>query len=191
MSIEDILGPRKHAAIRKRLETNMRIGDAARTLFDRYEYRDVRYRMVAATSGVSTSTVYDHFPTKRSLAVAAHASDILRLIDSAEEALDNNEAPTGILEVFIDQLADYLASHPAMAYALLPLSQDARVADDEPSLIVSLDDITLLLVRMLGPHQHRDGVEFALFGMLTWIVHHQDHSHCSAMAASLMHMRLL
>lgn len=172
MSMEEI-DPRQKAAATKRRRTNARIRKVARILFDERGYHGVTHDNIAAETGMGSSAVFAYFPTKRALAVAAYAPEVLELMASAKKQLANKVKPRTVLENFIDRLATYLYAHPAMAFALLPLSCDAEVPNDEPTLAVSIDDLAELLTRMLGRYQSESDAEFALFGMLMWIVNSQ------------------
>lgn len=188
MSTED-LTPQQRAAATKRNRTNLWIREAARTLFDERGYHGVTRDDIVAASGMGLTTISKHFPTKRALAVAAYAPEVLALMVSTEKKLDNEADPETVLEEFIRELTAHLVAHPAMAYALLPLSRDVRTQDDESILMVSLRDLTRLVTTMLDYRHNEEDAEFALCGMLTWIVHHPDRS--SEIASPLMRHRLL
>lgn len=171
MSTEE-LTPQQRAAVTKRNRTNLWIRDAARTLFDEHGYHGVTRDDIVAASGMGLTTISKHFPTKRALAVAGYAPEVLALMASTEAEFASRTKSETVLEDFIRGLAAHLVAHPAMAYALLPLSRDVRTQDDEPNLVVSVRDLASLLTRMLGCGYTEDDADFALCGLLTWIVQH-------------------
>lgn len=188
MSTEE-LGPRQRAAATKRARTQRAILTAASKLFDERGYHGVKVDAVAAKADVSAPTVYNHFPTKRVLAVAAYAPEVLAFMASTEAEFASQTKPETVLEDFIQELAAHLVAHPAMAYALLPLSRDVRSPDDESILAVNVRDLTRLVTTMLDYRHNEDDTEFVLSGLMTWIVQHPERS--SEDAANLLLARFL
>lgn len=186
MSTEETT-PQQRAAATKRQRTNLWIRDAARTLFDEHGYHGVTRDDIVVASGMGLTTISKHFPTKRALAVATYAPEVLALMASAEKELVDKVSPEAVFTSFIHELATYLVAHPAMAYVLLPLSQDARTPDDESILVVSFRDLVEHLAKLAGLTE--DDADFALGGLLTWIVQHPGRS--SEDAANVMLSLLL
>lgn len=188
MSTEE-LDPRQRAGATKRRRTNLWILDAARALFDEHGYYGVSRDDVASTAAISAATLQKHYKTKQALAIAAYAPPVLALMASPEPVPVN----------FIRELADFLAAHPAMAVALLPLSRDPRTRgeDDEATYVVSFRDLVEFIGKLLvqcADARTQDSVtvddtaDFALSGLLTWIVQHPERSGKDAADLMLAHL---
>ncbi|HEV2639401.1 MAG TPA: helix-turn-helix domain-containing protein [Actinocrinis sp.] len=198
MSTENLTPQQRTAATKKR-RTNLWIADAARTLFNQHGWHGVTRDQVAEEAGVGFTTLSKHFPTKRSLAIAAYAPQVIVFMSTAGTALATKAEAEPLLVKFIQELADYLAAHPAMAIALLPLSRDPRShgEDEEATHVVSFRDlvefISKLLVQCSNAHGQDsaavdDTADFALSGLLTWIVQHPERSGKDAAVLMLRHL---
>jgi AcrR family transcriptional regulator len=64
----------------KKAETRSRIAETAARLFAAHGYEDVTVLDVARSANVAEKTVYNHFPTKESLALDRDAEEIARLL---------------------------------------------------------------------------------------------------------------
>lgn len=189
MSTEE-LGPRQRAGATKRKRTNLWILDVARALFDEHGYHGVTRDDVIKGAGTSAATLQKHYKTKQALAIAAYAPPVLTLMAS----------PEPMPAIFIRELADFLVAHPTMAVALLPLSRDPRTQseDDEATYVVSFRDLVefigKLLVQSTDAHAQdsvamaNDTADFALSGLLTWIVQHPKRSGKDAADLTLTHL---
>jgi hypothetical protein len=133
------------------------------------------------------------------MAIAAYAPPVLALMTSTEKELATMATPEPTLVTFIRKLAAFLAAHPAMAIALLPLSRDPRShgEDDEATHAVSFRDLVAFISKLLvqcanaRPRQSDmvdDTVDFALSGLLTWIVQHPERSGKDAAFLLLKHL---
>ena len=193
MSAESLTRAQR-TAVTKRRRMSAWILDAARSLFDGHGYHGVTRDDVCQTGGFGATTLSNHFPTKRALAIAAYAPDVQVLMQSAEEAVSKDTAPETVVRHFIRKFAGVLASHPAMAFALLPLSLDPRAtsADDESVHVLSFWQLVEFLAKLLERCDHVnqrtaqavDVADLFLSGLLTWIVQHPERS--GEEAANLM-----
>ncbi|WP_327402361.1 TetR family transcriptional regulator [Streptomyces sp. NBC_01288] len=196
----DESGSRKRAAATKRERTNRVILAAARTLFDQYGYHGVKRDDVAKLARVGTATIFSHYPTKQALAIAAYAPSVLRLMADMEKRLPIMTSPEPYFTTFIWNLAVCLAQQPAMAVALLPLSRDSRSHSegDEATHVLSFRDLAefigKLLMRCTDAHAQdsatlvNDIADFALSGLLTWIVQHPERPGKDAADLMLAHL---
>ena len=186
MSTEE-LGPRQRAAATKRERTTRALLDAARRLFDENGWHGTRVEDVVKAAHIGSATRFNYFPTKRALAVAAYAPPVLALMASTEKELATMATPEPTLITFIRELAAFLAAHPAMAVALLPLSRDPRGygEDDGVTHVVNFRDLVEFISKLLvqcadaRPQESAmvdDTVDFALSGLIAWIVQHPERS---------------
>ena len=72
---------------------------------------------IAKEAGVGIGTLYRHFPTREALIEAAHASELARVCDSAEELLRTTPADEA-LRVWLGRWVDYLTAKHGLAQAL-------------------------------------------------------------------------
>ncbi|MFF4616110.1 TetR/AcrR family transcriptional regulator [Nonomuraea jabiensis] len=72
---------------------------------------------IAKEAGVGIGTLYRHFPTRESLIEAAHASELARVCDSADEVLAAMPADRA-LRAWLGRWADYLTTKRGLAQAL-------------------------------------------------------------------------
>ncbi|MEU7858029.1 helix-turn-helix domain-containing protein [Nonomuraea sp. NPDC049141] len=72
---------------------------------------------IAKEAGVGIGTLYRHFPTREDLIEAAHASELARVCDSADEVLGTMPADEA-LRLWLGRWVDYLTAKHGLAQAL-------------------------------------------------------------------------
>ena len=126
-----------------------RIVRVATELFARHGYAAVTMRQLGEAASLDNSSLYRHFPDKRSLAAAALDAAVGELLERVKPLAE----PEGdLFECLIDvtvDISDYLADSPAVARLLLDwiLAPDHR-ADALPG--VSADEINRPSVQFLS-----------------------------------------
>ncbi len=172
--------PQQRAAATKRKRTIAKTVEAAALLFDTHGWHGVTLGDIAKEAGVSAATISVYFPTKRSVALGAYASELLSMLELVESE-DDREALIG----FVTELADTTTAHPVLAIALLPATRDTPRASDEVHLtseevtLVDFDQLAELLGRLLANYRgrnddHTDVAELYLSGLLSWVLKHPD-----------------
>jgi len=96
-----------------------RILDAAVALFAEHGYEGVTMRMLGEAAGLDNSSLYRHFPDKRSLAAAALDSAAAELLDLTAPLREDEGDPLEALVQAALGVADHLAARPAVARLLL------------------------------------------------------------------------
>lgn len=125
-----------------------RIVRVATELFARHGYAGVTMRQLGEAADLDNSSLYRHFPDKRSLAAAALDSAVGELLERVRPLA---EAEGDLFEQLIDvavDLSDQLADHPAVARLLLDwiLASDH---DDRALPGVSADETARPSVQLL------------------------------------------
>jgi len=99
--------------------TRERILEAAVALFAEYGYEGVTMRMLGEAAGLDNSSLYRHFPDKRSLAAAALDAAAVELLDPVAPLREDAGDPLEALVQAGLRVADHLAERPAVARLLL------------------------------------------------------------------------
>lgn len=115
----------------EQIETRTRILQAALTLLESSQGRDVRMTDIAKRAGVSRQAVYLHFATRTELLIATtHYLDDLK--GSEERLAASRAAASGLerLDAFIEAWGAYIPEIHGIAKALLALRDNDEAARD-------------------------------------------------------------
>jgi AcrR family transcriptional regulator len=107
------------AATERGRRTRERILRAAVELFAEHGYGGVTMRMLGDAAGLDNSSLYRHFPDKRSLAAAALDSAAAELLDLVQPLRETEGNFLDALVATVVDLGDHLAERPALARLLL------------------------------------------------------------------------
>lgn len=99
-------------------ETRRLILDTAYKLFEEQGYEQTTTRQLATGAGVAAGTVFQHFPDKASLLVAAFEDDLYTVIDGAFEALPATGLRSQLL-LLVRKIFGFYARSPALSRSLL------------------------------------------------------------------------
>jgi AcrR family transcriptional regulator len=113
-------------------ESRAKILDVAEALFAQHGYAGVGLRGVADGVGLSKSSLFHHFATKRELYDEVMARVLARLDDRLSPALQLQAGHAARLERLIDSLVDALAEHPTTARLALRSIVEGEDAGHEP-----------------------------------------------------------
>ncbi len=105
--------------IQQKEETRALILESARTLFDRSGFKNTTIRAIATLAGVGTGTIFNYFPDKPSLLIAALLDD-LEKVESV--AFGNLSGDASIVEkcLYITEVYYlYYAKRPSLSRTLL------------------------------------------------------------------------
>lgn len=103
-------GPSRATAARARMYRDL-VLDAAERVFGACGYHESRMEEVAAEAGVSLSTVYGAFPSKRELFEALHEARGREFLAQLEPALRSTEPPLTCLRRAVEAFVTYLVGH--------------------------------------------------------------------------------
>jgi len=99
--------------------TRERILEAAVALFAEHGYEGVTMRRLGEAAGLDNSSLYRHFPDKRSLAATALDSAAAGLLDLMGPLRDEEGDPLEALVQTVLRVEEHLAGRPAVARLLL------------------------------------------------------------------------
>jgi AcrR family transcriptional regulator len=126
--------------------TREQILDAAERLFSRRGVDGVAVRDLARATGLTASSLYNHFPSKQALYDAVIERDLRPVMDIVAAAVRPGALDRESVRVTLDQLVSHLAKRPHFAGLLQrALLEDSTVIQD-------------LMARSLGG-LYREGVE--------------------------------
>ena len=112
------MGPSSTRRQRQKDETRRLILDTAYALFEEQGYEKTTTRQLATRAGVAAGTVFQHFPDKASLLVAAFEDDLDTVIDRAFEALPATDLRSQLLHL-VREIFGFYARSPALSRSLL------------------------------------------------------------------------
>lgn len=99
-------------------ETRRLILDTAYMLFEEQGYEQTTTRKLATRAGVAVGTVFQHFPDKASLLVAAFEDDLAVVIDGAFETLPSADLSAQLVHL-VCEIFGFYARSPALSRSLL------------------------------------------------------------------------
>jgi AcrR family transcriptional regulator len=110
---------------RQKAETQSRILDSARALFEEAGYHGTGIREIASRAGVSPGTVLLHFSDKADVLHAALFDDLERVWKAVQSEIPDPDLET-CLTSLVARLYDYYASRPKLTRELLRESMFAE-----------------------------------------------------------------
>ncbi|MBT2232675.1 TetR/AcrR family transcriptional regulator [Nonomuraea sp. NEAU-A123] len=114
---------------------------------------------IAKEAGVGIGTLYRHFPTREALIEAAHASELARVCDSADEVLATMPADEA-LRLWLGRWVDYLTAKHGLARALrATAATDTNTVTFPGARARALDAVSRLLDAGVRDGVLRQGVE--------------------------------
>lgn len=105
--------------IRQKEETQALILESARTLFDKSGFDKTTIRAIANLAGVGTGTIFNYFPDKPSLLIAALLDDLEEVETYAFETLPENGSVVDKCLHITDVYYTYYAKRPSLSRTLL------------------------------------------------------------------------
>ena len=102
----------------QKIQTRRLILDTAYALFEEQGYEQTTTRQLATRAGVATGTVFQHFPDKASLLVAAFEDDVDAVVDRAFETLPAADLRAQLLHL-VREIFGFYARSPALSRSLL------------------------------------------------------------------------
>lgn len=133
--------------------------DATRPFCDEHDYHGITREQVVKAAGVSMATLFNHFPLKRLLVVAAYEAELLPFIERADEAVAANGKTDEALANFVRELAVLLTDHPTLCRALLPVGREENPADQYHPIFHRLVEVFGKLIEAHWKGEHRYGRE--------------------------------
>ena len=85
--------------------------DAARAVFSKRGFNDVTVDEIAAEAGLAKATVYQYFPSKQDIYLAALRAGIHQLLERTEAAMKGVEGARAKIEAFVRTRLEYLHQH--------------------------------------------------------------------------------
>lgn len=85
--------------------------DAARTVFSKRGFNDVTVDEIAAEAGLAKATVYQYFPSKQDIYLAALRAGVHQLLERTETAMSAAEGARAKIEAFVRTRLEYLHQH--------------------------------------------------------------------------------
>jgi len=131
--------PRRRAARSDAIRNRNRILDAAQRVFAEHGI-DAPLDVVAREAGIGPATLYRHFPNRNALLVGIHAAVNDRVAESAERALDEPDAWTGLAE-FLERATDVLQSGPSLLAIGRRLAEEGIQARSDERAHGAIDQI--------------------------------------------------
>jgi AcrR family transcriptional regulator len=112
------MGPTMTRRQQQKDETRRLILDTAYALFEEQGYEKTTTRQLAIRAGVASGTVFQHFPDKASLLVAAFEDDLDAVIDRAFDTLPAAELRAQLVHL-VREIFGFYARSPALSRSLL------------------------------------------------------------------------
>jgi len=137
---------RARTAAPNEVSTREQILDVAEGLFSRHGVDGVAVRDIARASGLTPSSLYNHFPSKQALYDAVLERDLKPLMEIIAAAVRPGALDRGAVRGTLDKLVVHLASRPNFAGLL------------QRALLEESVTIQNLMARSLGA-LYREGVE--------------------------------
>ncbi len=135
------MGPPATRRQQQKKETRRLILDTAYALFEEQGYEKTTTRQLATRAGVATGTVFQHFPDKASLLVAAFEDDLDAVVERAFESLPEADLRTQLLHL-VREIFGFYARSPALSRSLL---KEILFLEGEPG-----DTLAGLMASFLG-----------------------------------------
>ena len=85
--------------------------DAARAVFSKRGFNDVTVDEIAAEAGLAKATVYQYFPSKQDIYLAALRAGVHQLLERTETAMREAEGSRAKVKAFIRTRLEYLHKH--------------------------------------------------------------------------------
>lgn len=85
--------------------------DAARSVFSKSSFAEVTVDEIAAAAGLAKATVYQYFPSKQDIYLAALRAGGQELLERTKSAMDAVEGTKPKLEAFVRTRLEYLQQH--------------------------------------------------------------------------------
>ncbi len=85
--------------------------DAARAVFSKRGFNDVTVDEIAAEAGLAKATVYQYFPSKQDIYLAALRAGVHELLERTETAMNAAEGARAKIEAFVRTRLEYLHQH--------------------------------------------------------------------------------
>ena len=104
---------------RQKKETRALILDSARTIFSRNGFEDAKTRDMAHHAGIGIGTIFNYFPTKRTLLLASFLDDINRVKVHALKKLLSDTPIKEKLLYLAKSFYEYYAQNPALSRTLI------------------------------------------------------------------------
>lgn len=103
----------------QKAETYQLILNSAQMIFKQQGFDKTTMRAVAIDAGVALGTIFNHFPSKKALLVAALFDDLEEIIQSTSDTLEENIPVEAKLMKYIEILYQYFAQKPALSKVML------------------------------------------------------------------------
>lgn len=127
MSVNVKDGPRRRL---KGPERRVRIVAAARAIFAKRDYDSVSIGDIAAEAGVSRPVLYDHFPSKKALALALLTEETEALLGRIATRIHQDSSPESRMRSALEAYFGFLRDRPLAPRMLrLDSTTDADIAD--------------------------------------------------------------
>jgi AcrR family transcriptional regulator len=85
--------------------------DAARKVFSKRSFRDVTVDDIAGAAGIAKATIYQYFPSKQEIYMAALRQGAAELIERTSRQMETAQGIRGKLEAFVRVRLDYMEEH--------------------------------------------------------------------------------
>jgi len=112
------MGPASTRRQQQKDETRRLILDTAYALFEEQGYEKTTTRQLATRAGVAAGTVFQHFPDKASLLVAAFEDDVDAVVDRAFDTLPAADLRVQLVYL-VREVFGFYARSPALSRSLL------------------------------------------------------------------------
>jgi AcrR family transcriptional regulator len=123
---------RQRAAQSRRQQSRDRILNAARQLFNEFDYGAVSVEQIAKTAGVGPATVYNRFGSKAGVAAALFEEPLMTLQVSAEKEIQANRSFENMVHRHFQRLAKLVAGNRPLVRALIQAITEYVLTDSQP-----------------------------------------------------------
>ncbi len=132
----------------QKAETRRLLLDAACVLFEEKGYERTTMRELASSAGVALGTIFQHFPDKPSLLVAAFEDDIGRVVANVFETLPQEDLRAQFLHL-TEMLYRFYATRPKLSRTLVKnaVFLDGQNAETLQSQVADLLDVLSQLIQ--------------------------------------------